>query len=144
MNKKNLKITLLRGPLVFRDDGVNNEATTAIGLAYVDGYLRQGGYETTWVDAIAEGLNQTWALDKFPGFNCQGLTFDEILNRIPKSTEAIGFSGMFSGEWPIYRELINRIKEHFPDVFIVGGGEHFTALPEYCLRDCLALDVCVL
>ena len=143
MNKKKLKITLLRGPLVFRDDGVNNEATTAIGIAYVDGFLRQWGYETTWVDAIAEGLNQTWALEKYPGFNCQGLTFDEILNRIPKSTEVIGFSGMFSGEWPIYRDLITRVKEQFPDIFIVGGGEHITALPEYCLRDCPALDVCV-
>lgn len=144
MNKKNLKITLLRGPLVFRDDAINNEATTAIGMAYVDGFLRQGGYETTWVDAIAEGLNQVWASEKHPGFNCQGLTFDKILSRIPKSTEVIGFSGMFSGEWPIYRDLISLIKERFPDVLFVGGGEHFTALPEYSLRDCPALDVCVL
>ena len=144
MSKKDLKITLLRGPLVFRDDGVNNEATTAIGMAYVDGFLRQGGYETTWVDAIAEGLNQVWKSEKHPGFSCQDLTFDETLNRIPKSTEVIGFSGMFSGEWPVYRDLINLIKEYFPDVLFVGGGEHFTALPEYSLRDCPALDVCVL
>lgn len=144
MDRKNLEITLLRGPLVFKDGGVNNEATTAIGMAYVDGFLRQGGYKTTWVDATAEGLNQTWALEKYPGFNCQGLTFDETLNRIPKSTEVIGFSGMFSGEWPIYRDLINKIREQFPDILIVGGGEHFTALPEYSLRDCPALDACVL
>jgi len=143
-SKKDLKVTLVRGPLVFREGAVNNEATTAIGMAYVDGFLRQKGYETTWVDAIAEGLNQVWALEGYPGFNCQGLTFTEILNRIPKSTEVIGFSGMFSGEWPVYRDLITLIKQSFPDVLFVGGGEHFAALPEYSLRDCPALDVCVL
>ncbi len=144
MKKKDLKITLIRGPLVFKDGSINNEATPAIGMAYVDGFLRQGGYETTWVDAIAEGLNQIWESEKYPGFNCQGLTFKEIVDRIPKSTEVIGFSGMFSGEWPINRDLINLTKKHFPNILIVGGGEHFTALPEYSLRDCPGLDVCVL
>ncbi len=144
MIKKDLNITLVRGPLFFRNNAINNEATTAIGMAYVDGFLRQGGYETTWVDATAEGLNQFWRSEKYPEFKCQGLTFNEILGRIPKSTEVIGFSGMFSGEWPVYRDLISLIKERFPDVLFVGGGEHFTALPEYSLRDCPALDVCVL
>ena len=31
----------------------------------------------------------------------------------------------------------------FPDALFVAGGEHITALPEYTLRDCPALDVCV-
>jgi len=144
MNKRDLKVTLVRGPLVFKEGSVNNEATPAIGMAYVDGFIRQGGYETTWVDAVAEGLNKVWASEKYPGFNCQGLTFNEILNRIPKSTEVVGISGMFSGEWPIYRDLINLIKQNFPNILFVGGGEHFTALPEYALRDCPALDICVL
>jgi anaerobic magnesium-protoporphyrin IX monomethyl ester cyclase len=144
MSKKKLNITLVRGPLFFKEGAVNNEATTAIGMAYIDGFLRLGGYETTWVDAIAEGLNEVWAPKRYPGYNCQGLTFDEIVNRIPESTEVIGFSGMFSGEWPIYRDLINQVRRKFPYALFVGGGEHFTSLPEYSLRDCPALDICVL
>jgi len=50
---------------------------------------------------------------------------------------------MFSGEWPVSRALLNKIREKFPNVLIVSGGEHATAMPEYSLRDCPALDVIV-
>ena len=59
---------------------------------------------------------------------------------IPKNVRVIGFSTMFSGEWPIHRRLIEAVRRRFPDAFLVAGGEHATALPEYSLRDCLALD----
>ena len=50
---------------------------------------------------------------------------------------------MFSAEWPIERALITATRERFPKALFVAGGEHITALPEYSLRDCPALDVCV-
>ena len=51
------------------------------------------------IDAIGEGLNKMWPLTEFEGYQCQGLTFDEIIEQIPEQTEIIGFSGMFSGEY---------------------------------------------
>ena len=47
-------------------------------------------------------------------------------------------------EWLPSRNLINLVRERFPDAVIVVGGEHVTALPEYCLQDCPAIDYCVL
>ena len=136
-------ISLVRGPIASKKGSINNEATPAIGFAYLSGYLRKFGYEPVWIDGIGEGLNQFWPLEKYPGFSAQGLNFDEIIARIPKDSQVIGFSVMFSGEWPLVRDLIMEVRKQFPSALFVGGGEHVTALTEFSLKDCPALDVCV-
>jgi len=138
-----LLVALVRGPIVFATGAVNNEATPAIAYAYIISYLRRRGCRVVMIDAIGEGLNRTWPLKEYSGFRCHGLHFDEIISRIPKGADVIGFSGMFSGEWPVLRKLIIMVREHFPEALIVAGGEHITALTEFSLRDCSALDVCI-
>lgn len=138
-----LCVALVRGPIVFRNRAVNNEATPSITCAYISSYLRKKEYKTILVDAIGEGLNRTWSLKRYPGYRCQGLTFAEIIARIPKNSDIIAFSGMFSGEWPVLRDFITHVRKYFPKALLVAGGEHITALTEYSLRDCPSLDVCV-
>jgi anaerobic magnesium-protoporphyrin IX monomethyl ester cyclase len=138
-----LRITLVRGPVVSTVRAANNEATPCIGLAYVAGYVRARGYDVTIVDGIGEGLNQYWEPAEHPGYICQGLPIAELVERVPEDTEVLGFSAMFSGEWPIQRRLLEALRRRLPHALFVGGGEHITALPEYTLRDCRALDVCV-
>ena len=140
---KRLHVTLVRGPIVSTVKAVNNEATPCIGLAYIAAYIRLHGYDVAIVDAIGEGLNHYWALDRYPGYIGQGLRIREMIDRIPVHTDVIGFSAMFSGEWPIQRDLITEVRKEFPAPVFVAGGEHITALTEYSLRDCPALDVCV-
>lgn len=137
------RIALLRGPILSTDRAVNNEAVPAIGLAYVAGYLRRHGVEPLLVDAIAEGLNRLWPVPEFPGYQCQGLTFAETIDRIPADTDIIGVSVMFSGEWPVQRLFLQAIRARFPDALVVIGGEHATALSEFSLRQCPAIDVIV-
>jgi len=137
------KVALVRAPLVFATRALNNEATPSIAFAYLTSYLRKHGYEVVWVDAIGEGLNQTNELPRHPGYSIQGLTFEEVLERIPDDVGIVGFSAMFSGEWPVLRDLIQRVRAKLPEALLVAGGEHATALPEYSLRDCPELDVCV-
>lgn len=136
-------VALVRAPIVSTRASVNNEATPCLAYAYLSAYVSHHGYACTIVDGIAEGLNRIWPLQQWPGFQCHGLTFEEILDRIPLSAEVIAFSAMFSGEWPVQRELINEARKRFPDALFVIGGEHVTALTEYVLRDCPALDLCV-
>lgn len=138
-----MKVALVRGPIVSTVRAFNNEAVPTIGLAYIHGYLQKKGHPCVLVDAIAEGLDKIWPVDSLPGYICQGLTFDEILQRIPQDADVVGFSAMFSGEWPIQRTLIARIKERIPKAIMVVGGEHITALTEYSLRDCPAIDYAV-
>ncbi|MBT3515155.1 MAG: B12-binding domain-containing radical SAM protein [Nitrospina sp.] len=143
MKQDILPITFVRAPIISKIGSVNNEATPAIGFAYLSGYLKKFGYEPVLIDAIGEGLNQVWPLKKYPGFQAQGLNFKEIINLIPKNSKVIGFSLMFSSEWPLVRDLLMEVRKYFPKALFVGGGEHVTGLAEYSLRDCSALDVCV-
>lgn len=137
------RITLVRAPLVSSLRSLNNEATPSLGFAYLSAYLMARGYSVSWVDGIGQGLNKVWPLADYPGYQCQGLTFEQIVESIPADTEIIGFSAMFSGEWPILRDLIKRVRKRFPKCLMLAGGEHITALTEYALRDCPELDVCV-
>ncbi|MDP6426300.1 MAG: radical SAM protein [Dehalococcoidia bacterium] len=138
-----LRVALVRGPIVFIGGSQNNEATPAIGLAYLASYIRSRGYDPIIIDAIGEGINHCWPIKNYPGFSCQGLLFDTIIEKIPKNSDVIGFSGMFSGEWPVQKILIRQIRENFPKALIVAGGEHITALTEFSLRECPSIDVCV-
>lgn len=138
-----IHVTLVRAPLISRDGALNNEASPAIGMAYVAGYLKRFGYEVDWIDGTAEGLNQVHDLPDHPGFQIQGITVEEVVERIPEHTDVIAFGSMFSAEWVLLRDLINATRGRFPDKLFVAGGEHFTALPEHSLRDCPALDVIV-
>lgn len=112
-----------------------------IGLAYVAAAVRERGHQVQVVDAAAEGLDHVLVHD---GYRYQGLALDEIVKRIDPQTRVIGVSCMFSIEWPWTRQLIQRLRDAFPQAAIVAGGEHLTALPEFCLRDCPGLDYCVL
>jgi radical SAM superfamily enzyme YgiQ (UPF0313 family) len=140
---RRLRVALIRGPLVSTAKAVNNEATPSIGLAYISAYVRSLGHDVEIVDAIGEGLNQYWRIPQLPGFIAQGLAFDEIRAQVSANVDVVGFSTMFSGEWPVQRQLISHMRSTLPGALFVAGGEHITALPEWSLRDCPALDVCV-
>jgi anaerobic magnesium-protoporphyrin IX monomethyl ester cyclase len=142
-SRSGVGVALVRGPLVSSTRAMNNEATPAVGLAHLAGYLEKHGYKVSLIDGIGEGLNKVWPLADYEDQVCQGLTFEEIVERIPPATDIIGISAMFSGEWPVQRDLVNVIRSSFPEALIVAGGEHITALSEYVLRDCAALDLCV-
>jgi radical SAM superfamily enzyme YgiQ (UPF0313 family) len=135
-------VALVRPPIVSTFRAVNNEATPGLAYAYLSAYVAKHGYRCVVVDGIAEALNRVWPLPNYPGYQCQGLTFEEIFARIPADAEVIGFSAMFSGEWPVLRDLIMEARKRFPDALFIAGGEHVTALTEYTLRDCPALDLC--
>jgi radical SAM superfamily enzyme YgiQ (UPF0313 family) len=136
-------VTFVRAPLISREGAFNNEVVPSLGCAYVAGYIRQFGYETTLVDGAAMDLNRVHALPQHPGFQIQGAPLAEVVAAIPAETAVVGVSCMFSAEWVLVRELIHAIRARFPNALIVGGGEHFTALPEYSLRDCSTLDAIV-
>ena len=141
-SKDNL-VALVRGPVVCSNRSLNNEAVPVLGLAYIAGYLRKKGYKVVLIDSTVEGLNSLFEFKEYPGFRGQGIKHEETISMIPKDAKVIAFSGMFSGEWPVLRDLITLTRQTFPEALLVAGGEHITALTEYSLRDCPALDVCV-
>ncbi len=135
------QVTLIRPVMVASSGSWNSTLTPPLGLAYLAAMLEENGTKVQVVDAIAEGVDQYIEED---GYLFRGLTIEETVQRIEPDSELIGISCMFTQDWPWMRILIRAIRARFPRAVIVGGGEHLTALPEFCLRDCPELDFCVL
>ena len=136
-------VTLVRPPLLVTRNTLQGPITPPIGLASLAASLIHAGHQVTIVDALGEAPEKVTPL-----FNntilATGLLIPAITERIPQHTDLIGVSAMFSQEWPYVRKLIEAIKLTSPSAPIIGGGEHFTALPEFTLRTCQDIDYCAL
>ena len=113
-----------------------------LGLAYVAAGLQQKGHAVTLIDAVGEAVEQN--CPHHEGYVLHGLTIEQILARIPVDSDFIGVSCMFSHEFPVYKELIQAIGKGFPEVTLIAGGEHITALPGESFKQCPELDIAVL
>ena len=80
---------------------------------------------------------RSWCILFYILFNPESTAF--IPNSDP-NTKIFALSLMFTQEWLLHRELIEKIKKARPELIIIVGGEHPTAIPEYVLRDCPSID----
>ena len=136
-----MKVTLLHPPVYINKHGLTAlRPSLPLGLAYIAAVLRDDKHDITVIDALGLAPERMtpdgdiWQL---------GLSPEEVIERIPTDTRAIGLTSMWSYSWPIVRELIHKVKAAFPKVPIVCGGEHFTAVPELSM-DQAPIDFLVL
>lgn len=135
------QVVLVRPAIVSSTGAMSDPVAVPIGLAYLAAMLRQASVPVRVVDAtIRDDTKNVRVQD---GLVRHGMTQQETVDAVPDGTTIIGISCMFSQDWPTVRKLIVALRERFPDAFFVAGGEHITAVSEYCLRDCPELDVCV-
>ena len=137
-------VTLVRPPTIVPKWAHTTPICPPIGVAYVASAVREAGYRVAIVDALGEGVLETRAVDGRPGFLARGLSIEALVRRVDQGTTYIGLSCMFSHEWPMTRMVINELRNALPHAVIIAGGEHITAIPEFSLSDCPALDYCVL
>jgi radical SAM superfamily enzyme YgiQ (UPF0313 family) len=135
---------LIRPATITTAEAVGEDAAPPLGLAYVAACLRQCGHTVAVVDGLGEALDRYTPVPGLATGLRHGLSDEDLLARIDPGAEVIGVSIMFSLEWPFTRALVAKIRDRFPHAFLVAGGEHITALPEYSLANCPALDCCVL
>jgi anaerobic magnesium-protoporphyrin IX monomethyl ester cyclase len=136
-----MKICLIRPPILVPAKNVLVTYSPPVGLAYVASALRNANFEICFIDGLGESVETRypWGTDSFN----YGLTFEQILEKIPDDAGMIGVHAGFSFDWPMCRELINLIRQHFPRVTLIGGGEHLTAAPaESLIESALDLIVC--
>jgi len=57
-----------------------------IGLAYLGAFLKKHGYSYTAIDACGEALDQILPYEDNDDIMIQGLTIQQILQRIPQET----------------------------------------------------------
>jgi anaerobic magnesium-protoporphyrin IX monomethyl ester cyclase len=139
--EKSFHVTLIRPPEISAKGSLNvSSVTPPLAMAYLSSILKENNISVRVIDSIGEGLQIFTPLQRNPKMEARGLTFKQIVERIPEYTKLIGVSSMFSLEWPATRDLIFLIKEKFPRVPIIVGGEHVTALPEFSMNECPAID----
>ncbi|MBW2535648.1 MAG: B12-binding domain-containing radical SAM protein, partial [Deltaproteobacteria bacterium] len=116
--------------------------TTPMGLAYLGAVLRERGYRVWGLDALAEAPYQVEQLGE--GVVRYGLTPRQIVDRVRRRRpHVVGLSCLYSNQWPAVRAIAAGVKRLDPEILVVAGGAHPTALPERCLRDS-ELDLIVL
>src|SRR5437773_1207249 len=111
-----------------------------LGLAYIAGALEANGCRVHVIDALAEAPKTHTRY--FQGY-LVGLALADVAGRVPADARVVGIACMFTHEWPMVVHLVRLIKERRPDVCVVVGGEHVTAMPEFSLVTSRA-DVLVL
>jgi hypothetical protein len=135
------RVTLIRPARVVPTGARGVPVTPPLGLASLGAVLLDAGHDVVAIDAIGEGLSHTVEEE---GYCYQGLPIEEVVAAIDPGTTMVGISCMFSQEWPWIARLIAAIRERHYEALIVAGGEHITALAEFSLRDCPALDICAI
>ncbi len=128
-----MKICLIRPPILCPKSHPIVQMTPPIGLAYIAGALHAEGHNVTVIDGLAESFDtrHAWGDDCY----LYGLSLDEVMSRIDDNTDVIGISAAFTFEWPMCRDLIVQLRDRFPAAYLIGGGEHITALPEMSMRE---------
>jgi radical SAM superfamily enzyme YgiQ (UPF0313 family) len=136
------KITLIAPPIYFSKNSYSTPLTLPLGLAYLAAALEKANYKVDLLDTRGRDVDNV-RLTPDGRFKVQGMDEAASIELIDPATDIIGVTIMFSQEWPQVRDYINLVRDRFPDATIIVGGEHPTAMPEYTLRDCPAIDYLV-
>lgn len=105
-----------------------------IGLAYIAAMLKKNSRNYKVIDMAGLAIDRVTPYHLKKNVYLQGLSIDQAIAMIPEKTGVVGLSCMFSMQWPIIVELTQEIRKRLPRALIVAGGEHVTALPEFCLQ----------
>ncbi len=140
------KITLVRPPILQLGKSLSVIGSILpIGLAYVAAVLRDAGHRISVIDAPGEVLDRFQRIDSPIGnLQLNGLTPEEIVERLESDTEILAITHMFLHEWPSIREIAERAKAKIPGLLVVLGGENATAFAKSILEESDAVDYCVL
>lgn len=123
-----MKIALIEPPkFISPTNHVSTVATPPLGLAYIAATLEAAGHKVAVVDAIGAGLS---TYTPYGPVYLRGLTHGQVVAAIPADVQAIGVGSMFSCQWVATRELLSQIRQRFPAVPLILGGEHPTGLTE--------------
>ena len=96
-------ITLCKPFAVLSKNSYSAPISLPLGLAYVGGVLEKAGYKVEIIDATGEQSPIKIRRSDDNVYNLQGLTPDEIIEKINPNTFIFGISLMFSQDWVIHR-----------------------------------------
>jgi anaerobic magnesium-protoporphyrin IX monomethyl ester cyclase len=127
------KILLMSLPAVLKegDTYLEDGHSFHLGLAYIAGFLRDKGYTVRILDCFAEQPEHRRNDPAQDGWLELGLSDQEIIAAIADfKPDLLGMTIPFSCQHYLGHEIARLIKQRFPGLPIVTGGNHVTAVPE--------------
>lgn len=122
-----MKVVLINPPQVFSKTQLAAGVIPPLGLMYLAASLKQAGHEPLIIDSIVEDVTNVYEVSE--DVSCRGLSFKDIIARIPDNVGLIGVSNLFSFAFPVMRKLTIEIKKAYPTTPIVVGGAHPSGTP---------------
>jgi radical SAM superfamily enzyme YgiQ (UPF0313 family) len=137
-----MRVCIIRPAVLHKEVAFSHMPGAPLGPAYIAAMLQQAGHEVQAIDAAVEGF---YDVEKYRfGTYIFGLNIEKTIALIREDTEIVCFSLMYTNNWYFDRELLAAAKKKFPDAIIIAGGEHVTAVPEYCFDTAPDIDYIVL
>lgn len=134
-----MNITLVRPP-AYSAGLMGAQLVPYLGISYIAASIRAKGYSVDVVDMCGEDISRVEIVrEKYVMY---GMAFSALKGRL-RQADIFAVTCMFSQDWVFHRDLIKYVRGLYPESVIVAGGEHVSALPQYCLEDCPELDICV-
>src|SRR5690606_3565923 len=96
-----------------------------LNIAFLASVAEKCGVDYDVIDALTDNTSRVFPL--YPRYYIQGLSKEEIVGLINEKTEVVGITSMFTSEWLVVREIVDEIKNKFPDLKVILGGEHASA-----------------
>ncbi len=130
------KVTLIACPWTFYDEV--EFRSQQLGLGYVGGYIEQFGHEViSYIDPMIKGGadHKVPIHTKYQWTHRFGISDAEIVNQIPRDTDAIGMNAPFTDSRLVLYPLTQAIKQKFPNTLLVIGGVLATTLPHQVIRE---------
>ncbi len=125
-----MKIALINPPQIFSKTQASAGITPPLGLMYLAAYARKK-HQVSLIDAVVEGADE---LNEWKeGLLLRGLSYSEIIQKIPKNADIIGISNLYSFAFPMVKELCEAIKKERNGKIVLGGA-HPSAMPKDCLE----------
>lgn len=127
-------ITLIEPPVVYSGTQVSAHVMIPIAVASMASHIQsEKAAEVQVIDGLGEALDGLEPLGE--GRFRRGLSPSEIVSRVNPDTRLIGIRSAFSFAFSTVAELATLLKEAFPHVPVVVGGDHASALPEFTLNN---------
>ena len=124
-----MRLCLISPPTTVASTTAHYPQVPPLGVAYLAAAVRHAGHEVNVVDGLGEALEAYHPFLRGQFLN--GLSIEQVVDRVDPSADLIGVSVMFSKQWPVARRIVAALREAFPDTPIVVGGEHPTAAMEH-------------
>lgn len=105
-----------------------------LGLASIASALQQDGHQVKILDAYTEGWESRGRIRGHGNWVEIGLTEEEIAMRIRRfQPQVVGFSVPLTTQMPRLRSLARWVKAIHPEIFVICGGNHPSAVPHELL-----------